>query len=110
MIANTSNLGVPGLEMERGKSVSDGLLDVVVLRKADRESLLSILTFNVSQSNQELKNQLTKLKLTNHWQAKEVIVEASPDQDVVIDGEPAGKTPCKIETIAAAVKILVPKT
>ena len=108
MVANTSNLGLPGLDMASGTSVSDGLLDVVVFRKADRESLLSILTFSVSQTIQDIHDQLAALKFSHHWQAKEIIVEATPAQDAVIDGETAGETPCQIKTIPSAVRILVP--
>jgi YegS/Rv2252/BmrU family lipid kinase len=108
MVANTSNLGVPGLNMSRGTSVSDGLLDVVVFKKADRDSLLSILTFSISQSIQDVSEQLASLKFSHRWQAKEIIVEAAPVQDAVIDGETAGETPCHIKTIPSAVGILVP--
>ena len=42
LIANSGNLGLPGISMAADIDISDGLLDVLVIRNADLESLLSV--------------------------------------------------------------------
>ena len=65
-------------------------------------------SFSNSYGMSYIHDQLAALKFSHHWQAKEIIVEATPAQDAVIDGETAGETPCQIKTIPSAVRILVP--
>ncbi len=108
MVANTSNLGIQGVDISKNTDVSDGLLDVIVLGSAEQDLLKSIMTFSVNRSDEEIQKDLSKLTLVNQWQAKEIYMEANPPQNMIIDGEPIGKTPCKINVLPKAVRILVP--
>jgi YegS/Rv2252/BmrU family lipid kinase len=108
MVANTGNLGLPGVNLAKGSDVSDGVLDVVVFDTAHRDSILSILDFSVFRSDEELRKDLDKLHISDHWQARHIIMETDPVRTVIIDGEVIGQTPCTIEVIPRAVNVLVP--
>jgi len=100
LIANSGNLGLPGVSMAAGIDIGDGLLDVLVIGNADLESLLS-----VAGSVADIKN--TNLALP-HWKAKHITLTADPPQAIQADGELWGETPITVETIAQRVHVLVP--
>ncbi len=100
VIANSGSLGIRGLSLSPQVSVTDGLLDVFVFRKADLESILSI-----AASALGTVDQFDNLQ---HFQVKSATVEAEPAQSVQIDGEIAGETPVSAEVIPQAITILVP--
>jgi YegS/Rv2252/BmrU family lipid kinase len=110
MIANTTNVGLPGMNLGQQSDVSDGLLDVVVFRNSDRESILKVLTFSVQRSEEEVRSDLRQLKIAQHWRARSVRVEAEPPQYLNMDGEIVGMTPCQVDVIPKAVKIIVPQS
>jgi YegS/Rv2252/BmrU family lipid kinase len=101
IIANSGATGAPGVSLAPMIDVSDGLLDVIVVRKADLPSLISLAARVVrgEESSQTLL----------HWQAREVTVVADPPQTVQVDGEILGKTPVMARVIPHAVKIIVPQ-
>jgi YegS/Rv2252/BmrU family lipid kinase len=43
-----------------------------------------------------------------HWRAREITLEANPQQDVWIDGELGGKTPFTVSALPQALEIVVP--
>ncbi len=100
MIANSASLGAPNLNLVHEIDVSDGLLDVIVVREADLESLLSVVT-----SIADVKKVGKPLP---HWQVREVLVEADPPMAVTGDGEIWEPTPLSSSVIPHAVNILVP--
>ena len=102
MVANSASLGAPNLELVHDVSVSDGLLDVIIVREADLDSLLSVVSSITG--TEKLGKPLP------HWQARRVTVQANPPQAVTGDGEIWENTPLRIEVIPAAVNILVPAT
>ena len=100
MIANSASLGIPNMDIIQGVDVGDGLLDVIVIRRRDLDSLLSV------------AGSITKSKRLGkplpHWQVREVLVEADPPMAVDGDGEIWDPTPIKASVIPQAVQILVP--
>ena len=100
MIANSASLGAPNLNLVHEISVSDGLLDVIVVRERDLESLVSVVT-----SIADVKKVGKPLP---HWQVREVLVEADPPMAVTGDGEIWEPTPLSASVIPQAVKIVVP--
>jgi diacylglycerol kinase (ATP) len=116
IIANSMSLGRPGISLVQEVDVGDGLLDVIVVRQADLRSLLAV-TANVAglaiprpvkeeDGRQELLEETEKP--LQHWQAKEITVEADPIQPVQSDGEMIGDTPVHCRILPRAVQILVP--
>ena len=103
IIANTGNLGFSKIAFDKHIDVSDGLLDVVVLRKANL-SLLKLMVVTL------LKRQRPdNVELVEHWQGKDIRVSSSPKQMVQCDGEILDKRPLHIRIIPGAVKVVVPK-
>jgi len=100
IIANAGSLGVPGLALSPSVNVSDGLLDVFVIRKADLAGLLSLASGILGG----VENNDTLL----HWQARMVSVISNPVQSVQGDGELFGTTPISVKVLPNSVNIIVP--
>jgi diacylglycerol kinase family enzyme len=100
-VDNSANVGVPGLSFTNKTSVSDGLLDVTILRSTDRDSLYSIVA---SAAGHGTPNP----DAFHHWQAREIAIEADPPQRVVGDGEYWGETPIAVTIVPQAVRFLAP--
>ena len=101
IIANSGTLGVPDLTLSPTIKVDDGFLDVIVVRKADLNLLLSVAVSVIEKNDPDDPLQ--------HWQARDITVVAHPPQTVQADGEVLGRTPISIRATPQAVKILVPK-
>ncbi len=100
-IANSGSIGVPGLVLLREISVSDGLLDVLVLRDVSIGSALSIAGIAAGHP--------VHPEAFHRWQAREVTVTADPPQRVHADGEIWEDTPLSVHVLPEAVGILTPK-
>lgn len=100
IVSNAGSLGQPGLSLSPKIDISDGLLDVLVLRQADLGSLLSAAASVLDGSGRSESIQ--------HWQARDVAVETEPSQSVQSDGEPWGHTPVSVTVIPEAVGIVAP--
>ncbi len=101
----TPNSGIPGrgvLSFAPGISVSDGVLDVVVVRSANLGSLLSVAASMVA-GNENAEPLL-------HWKAREVTVEADPPQTIQLDGEILDQTPAHARIVPNALRVIVPAT
>jgi diacylglycerol kinase (ATP) len=101
MVANSGSLGTPGLRLAPTVDVSDGLLDVIVIRKGDLGSILSVVA-SVVTGNENAEP-------LQHWQARHVHVESTPQQSVQADGEIINTTPIDIKVLPNILKVLVPR-
>lgn len=100
IIANSGLMGMEGLYLAPNIQVDDGLLDVIVLRKADLPSLLSLAASMVEgEENQQA---------LQRWQVREVTVRSQPAQKVQVDGELIEQTPVTIKVVPQAVRVIVP--
>lgn len=107
VIANSGiispNSGIPGrgvLSFAPGISVSDGVLDVVVVRSADLGSLLAVAA-SMMAGNENAEPLL-------HWRARVATVEADPPQTVQLDGEILDQTPVQAHIVPNALRVIVP--
>jgi YegS/Rv2252/BmrU family lipid kinase len=97
------NTGIPGgatISFSSDVSVSDGLLDVLVIRKANLTSLLSVAASMVTNAPEP--------EPLLHWRAREVTVHAQPPQVVQCDGEMIGETPVTARVRPKALRLIVP--
>lgn len=101
MIANSGNVGIPGINILPGMDVNDGLLDVVLFRRGDLPALLAITTAAVLESSKEPESIL-------RWQVREVTIETNPPMPVVADGEILTPTPVHARVFPHAVRIICP--
>jgi diacylglycerol kinase family enzyme len=103
IIANTGNLGFSNISFDKHIDVSDGFLDVVVVRKANL-SLLKLMVVTLLK-----RERPHNLKLVEHWQGKDISVSSSPKQTVQCDGEVLEKSSFHITVVPGAITVLVPK-
>jgi diacylglycerol kinase (ATP) len=97
LVDNAGNIGFAGLGL-KSILVDDGLLDVIVVRDARVKSFIAI---GAGIGGAKLNPDYIQ-----HWQAREISIEASPLQPVVIDGELAGKTPVNVCVVPGLVRVL----
>lgn len=100
VVANSAGTGVPGLRMADDVDVSDGLLDVFVLQRADLPGLIGSAA-DAMQGQQP--------RIMSRWRGKSIRVETAQPQAVIADGEDAGLTPVDVTVVPGAVGILVPR-
>ena len=103
IIANTGNLGFTKISLDKHIDISDGFLDVVVLRKANLSLLKHIVVTLLKRERPH------NLELVQHWQGKDISVSSTPKQTVQCDGEVLEEMPLHIKVIPGAIKVLVPK-
>lgn len=97
IVANSGSLGLPGWSLTRKVDVSDGLLDVIMIQSVDLNALLAVAASAIGVAEP-----------LDHWQVREVTVEANPPQTVECDGEIIDPTPLSASVLPHAVRILVP--
>jgi YegS/Rv2252/BmrU family lipid kinase len=100
-IANSGSIGVPGLVLLPDISVSDGLLDVLILRDTRVGTALSLAHLAAGHPADP--------EAFHHWQVREVSVAANPPQRIHADGEMWESTPVTVRMLPGAVGILTPK-
>ncbi len=99
-VANSGHLGLPGLNLAPTIDIEDGLLDVIVLRRANLSLLIDILSDSVTGGSG-----LGKLQ---HWQVENVVIEANPAQTAQVDGDSLGMTPIEVHSYPQALRVVVP--
>ncbi len=104
IITNTGNTGFRNISFDKHIDVSDGFLDVVVVRKANLSLLKLMIITWIKRERPD------NLELVKHWQGKDISVSATPKQTIQCDGEVlAAKFPLQVKIIPGAIKVLVPK-
>ncbi|MCC6165791.1 MAG: diacylglycerol kinase family lipid kinase [Caldilineaceae bacterium] len=112
VVANSGNLGLPGLRMAPDIDVGDGLLDVVVVNNTNLATVRGLVASILGQEgiavSPEEELPANQVRSFVHWQAREVGLRSTPAGVVQCDGEMIGETPKRIRVIPGAVKIVVP--
>lgn len=103
IVTNTGNLGFSNISYDKHIDVSDGLLDVVVVREANL-SLLKLMAVTLLK-----RERPDNVELVEHWQGKDITVSSSPKQTIQYDGEVLEDMPLHIKIIPQAIRVLVPK-
>jgi YegS/Rv2252/BmrU family lipid kinase len=103
IVTNAGNLGFTKISLDKHIDVSDGLLDVVIVRKANL-SLVKLMVITMIKGERP-----DNFELVEHWQGKEISISSSRKQVVQCDGEVIDKFPLHIKVIPSAIKVLVPK-
>jgi YegS/Rv2252/BmrU family lipid kinase len=97
-VDNSANMGMPGLVASTETNVSDGLLDVTIIRDAGADSLYSIVAASAGHGT-------PNPEAFFHRQAREITIDADPPQRVIGDGEEW--TPISVKVLPQAVRFLV---
>jgi len=99
VIANSGNLGLPNVQFSP-TDISDGFLDVFVIRNANLSSLFAVVTNILTQVNHEA---------IQHWRVKKIKIKSQPQDVVHFDGEILGNSSVSIEVLPKKLEVLVPK-
>ena len=102
IVTNVGNLGFTKISLDKHIDVSDGLLDVIIVRKANFSMFNHIMTTLLKRERPD------NLELVDHWQGKDIGITSSLKQMVECDGEILEKVPLNIKIIPAAIRVLVP--
>lgn len=100
VVANIGDLGVGNLALSQDVDISDGLLDIFVIRKADLVSLFS-LAASVMSGNENADKM-------PHFTGREIDIVAKPKQAVQADGELIGDSPVHVKVLPQAIRVIVP--
>lgn len=103
IIANSGSTGMSPIALANNVDVSDGLLDVIIFKRASL-GLLSYV-FNIIFQ----RDRADKMELVKHWQGKEIKVSSMPLQIAQCDGEALGKISLHVKIIPDALKVIVPQ-
>lgn len=101
LIDNAGNIGVQGMTAAKTVSVSDGLLDVIVVRDDSISSLVAV--------GEQILGKQADPKAFKHWQGREITIVCDPPQTIQGDGEVWGETPVSASVLPGVLPILVPK-
>ena len=101
LIDNAGNMGIQGFQPAKHISVSDGLLDVLLVGSQGMAKIISTgpSLFDTNQAEPVIE----------HWQARKIQIEVDPPQPVQVDGEMVDDTPVSADVLPAALKVIVPK-
>ena len=98
LVDNAGNFGVSGISASQDISVSDGYLDVILVRDRSFRTFVDI--------GKSVTASAPSSDAIYHWQAKEIYIETDPIQSVQVDGEIGWQTPVSIKIIPSAVRVL----
>jgi diacylglycerol kinase (ATP) len=96
----SANTGGAVLTFAPSISVTDGLLDVMVIRRADVGSLLAVAASIVTGADDT--------EPMPHWQVREAIIQAEPPQSIQLDGEILGPMTVHASVWPRALRVVVP--
>lgn len=97
VVANSGNLGLPNVSLSP-TDMSDGYLDVFVIRDRKLPSLFAVATNILNKVNHEA---------LQHWRVREVELRSRPQKTVHYDGEILGPKAFRATVLHRAVNILV---
>ena len=100
LVANAGSMGIKGMSLASDVSISDGLLDIFVVRDFDFQSLTATAA--------SILDKPLDPERFRHWQAREITISTDPPQPVVGDGESWGETPIEVKVLPRAVHVVAP--
>ncbi|WP_119067446.1 diacylglycerol/lipid kinase family protein [Aggregatilinea lenta] len=100
MITNFGSTGIGGLKLSHAIDMTDGLFDVIVIRRVDFGGVLSAATNAITSG--EIADVLVQ------WQGREVRIEVDPPQPITRDGELLELDEIHAEIVPGAIRVIVP--
>ncbi|MFC2055103.1 diacylglycerol/lipid kinase family protein [Chloroflexota bacterium] len=99
LIDNAGNMGAQDVTPSKSISITDGLLDVIIVRDARVGSWIAL---GKSMRGHEEPGAI------KHWQGREIAIECDPPQTVQGDGEVWDPTPVSAKVLPGVLPILTP--
>lgn len=100
-VANAQSYGA-GMRIAPAASISDGLLDVVLVRHMPRLRFLRCLP-------RVFRGTHTALPEVEIWQGREVRIETDEPRPVLVDGDLQGETPLAVRVLPGALRMWLPR-
>ena len=100
MVTTFGSIGVAGLKLSHDIDISDGLLDVLVIRNVDPTTLLAAASEAVTSG--QVAGPLLQ------WQVREVQIISEPPQEITCDGEIAEVERLHVRVVPGALRVIVP--
>ena len=100
-VTNSGNIGIGDFALQPGISITDGLLDIILMRDSNFLSLLKV------TSSTLLQNETDALK---HWQCRKVVIKLATMQNYICDDHGETSKELVIEVVPASITILTPIT
>jgi diacylglycerol kinase (ATP) len=98
-VTNSGNIGIGDFTLQPGISITDGLLDIVLLKDNSFISILKVAGSTLLQNETDA---------VMHWQCKQVVIKMEEEQPFICDdGEQSAKN-LTIKVVPASLKIAVP--
>ncbi len=110
VVANVGTIGVGRLTLAPSVNISDGKLDVFLLKRMDIESLIQLagkmtgLDRLIQDKQADLRNATHAVA---HWQVKSVKIASSPALEIQVDGDLVGMTPQEIRVLPQSLNVVV---
>jgi diacylglycerol kinase (ATP) len=101
IVTNSGNIGLPNTSLSPKIDVDDGILDVVLVQRANVHSLIQV-----------LKMLFTGHKPTGplrHWRVRTAEIRAEPTQTVMIDDKVSPVGAVSITILPKSIQVLIPK-
>ena len=102
MVANSGHTGLPNLSFTNSKSLTDGLLDVLLFKRFDIPALTSLAAKLLATDNKS--NAVVK-----HWQVKSATIKITPQTSLLHDDLPGSASELNVSVLPKALKVVVPK-
>ncbi len=102
MVANSGHTGLPNLSFTNPKSLSDGLLDIILFRRFGFSSLTAF-------AAKLLSTQSSSNSVVKHWRIKQATIHIEPKTSLLHDDLPSTATTLNIGVKPKALNILAPK-
>ena len=98
-ITNSGNIGISNLMMQPGISVTDGWLDIILLKSNSLSTLLKLTGATLLQS---------KTDAIMHWKCKKVVIKLKEKQAFICDDYKEIADEINIELVPASINMVVP--
>jgi len=109
-VANAGTVGLGDLRLSPDIDLEDGKLDVIFLRKADAEGILSLVRMMMgldgSGKTPPKEAWVDASHLVSHWQVRDVEIRTDPVLDFQIDGDLLGTTPQRVRALPHALRVV----
>ena len=98
-VTNSGNIGISNLMLQPGISITDGFLDIILLKSNSLATMLKLTGATLMQS---------KTDAIMHWKCKKMVIRLKEKQAFICDDYKEIADEIRIEVIPASVNIVVP--
>ncbi|RFZ91269.1 diacylglycerol kinase family lipid kinase [Mucilaginibacter conchicola] len=99
-VTNSGHLGVGDFALQPGISITDGRLDVILLKENNLPSLLKVAGSTLLKQKSEV---------LEHWRGKKITITTAKKQSFICDDRQEKARILRIEVLPGTLKMLVPK-